>query len=297
MTESTDIPAVIGRLATRVILTASLLTVPFAQADSTRAKCGFSGSADRHPATTSTCMFSQRQGYISVRMAGGQDVELSPTGDQPGNYRDQDGRAVYRQSGLGDRGQLFKLPDSYLYVIWDPIRYDCPAADLATPGKCLLGYGTIRFDVYATTGSSLNQLRIQPDGLAGSNSELTEELDGSAYRAEVADLDANGWPELYVYASSAGSGSYGSLVAYAVNNGKSLTPIYLPPLEHSQEAMAGYMGHDEFAVVENRLVRRFPVYLEGDTNAQPSGGTRQLQYRLEAGEAGWVLQLDRVVDY
>jgi hypothetical protein len=57
------------------------------------------------------------------------------------------------------------------------------------------------------------------------------------------------------------------------------------------------MGHDEFAVVENRLVRRFPVYLAGDTNAEPSGGTRQIQYRLDAGEAGWILAVDRVVEY
>ncbi len=50
-------------------------------------------------------------------------------------------------------------------------------------------------------------------------------------------------------------------------------------------------------MVESRLVRRFPVYLPGDTNAQPSGGTRQVSYRLEAGEAGWVLVQDRVDDF
>ena len=57
------------------------------------------------------------------------------------------------------------------------------------------------------------------------------------------------------------------------------------------------MGHDEFSIVESSLVRRFPIYLKGDTNASPSGGTRQLQYKLLAGEAGWILQLDRVVEY
>jgi hypothetical protein len=113
----------------------------------------------------------------------------------------------------------------------------------------------------------------------------------------LADLDGDSWPEIYVYVSSAGSGSYGSLVAYAVNNGKSISPIYLPPLEQTEEALPGYMGHDEFAVVENRLVRRFPVYNDGDTNANPTGGTRQVQYRLIKGEAGWVLRPDRLVDY
>ena len=57
------------------------------------------------------------------------------------------------------------------------------------------------------------------------------------------------------------------------------------------------MGYDEFSVVELTLLRRFPIYLEGDTNASSSGSTRQLQYKLVAGEAGWILQLDRVVEY
>ena len=56
------------------------------------------------------------------------------------------------------------------------------------------------------------------------------------------------------------------------------------------------MGHDEFAVGEGTLVGRFPVYREGDKNAEPTGGTRQLQYKLEAGEAGWALRKDGVVD-
>lgn len=172
----------------------------------------------------------------------------------------------------------------------------CTGEQLATPAGCELDYGDIRFALQAGAGGSINQLRIKPSGLAVDNSEINTELDGTAYRAELADLDSNGWPELYVYISSAGSGSYGSLAAYAVNNGKSITPIYLPPLEQSPEAIEGYMGHDQFAVVENRLQRNFPIYRKGDSNAAPTGGTRQLQYRLEPGEAGWALKLERAVD-
>ena len=57
------------------------------------------------------------------------------------------------------------------------------------------------------------------------------------------------------------------------------------------------MGHDDFAVVEGTLVRRFPVYKDGGSNAAPSGGVRQLQYKLKPGEANWQLKLDRVVEY
>ena len=82
-----------------------------------------------------------------------------------------------------------------------------------------------------------------------------------------------------------------------MNNGKSMTPIYLPPITDDAKASKGYMGHDEFAVLENVLGRRFPVYKAGDMNTEPSGNIRQLQYKLVAGEAGWVLRLTDVNEY
>jgi hypothetical protein len=173
----------------------------------------------------------------------------------------------------------------------------CAGGELTEPAHCILGWEHLRFDLQATSAGSLNQLRLSPGGLQVDNRAVVEELDGTAYRAELADLDRNGWPEVYVFASSAGSGSYGSLVAYAVNNGRSISPIYLPPIEQSPGAHEGYMGHDEFAVAGNRLVRRFPVYRQGDTNAAPGGGARELRYRLAAGEAGWILVLDQVLEY
>ena len=173
----------------------------------------------------------------------------------------------------------------------------CDTKELSQPTGCALAYGELSFNVSASNSGSINQLTIQSSGLELGNPALISEIDGSAYKSELADLDGNGWPELYIYVSSAGSGSYGSLVAYAVNGGKSISPIFLADLADNPEAVKGYMGHDEFAVVENGLVRRYPVYEANDVNADPTGGTRQLQYKLQPGEAGWQLQLDRVLDY
>lgn len=155
----------------------------------------------------------------------------------------------------------------------------------------------VTFRVRCDNASSLNQLTIVPAGLEIDNQPRTQEVDGRVVGAEVGDLDVDGSPEVYVYVQSAGSGSYGSLVAYNVNKRKSLSAISLPPVTENEKAGKGYMGHDEFTVIENRLVQRFPIYLDGDTNAKPTGGTRQLQYKLVAGEAGWRLVVDRVVEY
>ena len=155
----------------------------------------------------------------------------------------------------------------------------------------------VTFNVQCSNDSSINQLSIVASGLEGDQTPISQDVDGTVVGAEVGDLNVDGSPEVYVYVRSAGSGSYGSLVAYAVNNRKSLSAIYLPPVTADEKAAKGYLGHDEFTVIENRLVQRFPIYLDGDPNAKPTGGTRQLQYKLVAGEAGWRLAVDRVVEY
>ena len=149
----------------------------------------------------------------------------------------------------------------------------------------------ITFHVQATNKGSLNQLTITPSGLEIVNDVIKQEIDGSVTGAEVADINADGSPEIYVYITSAGSGSYGSLVAYSANNKKSLSEIYLAPLEDDKKNSVGYMGHDEFTIIENSFARRFPIYNEGDANCCPKGGTRQLQYKLVPGEATWQLKL------
>jgi hypothetical protein len=44
----------------------------------------------------------------------------------------------------------------------------------------------------------------------------------------------------------------------------------------------------------DRLVQRFPIYRDDDENAAP---TREVHYRLDASEAGWLLRVDRIVEF
>lgn len=155
----------------------------------------------------------------------------------------------------------------------------------------------IQFHVLSKTAGSVNNLRIVPTGLEIDNSPVEREIMGRVTGAEIADLNGDGSPEIYVYITGAGSGSYGELVAYAANNRKSLSEIYLPPLMDDKTNSKGYMGHDQFAVVEMTLARRFPVYKDGDSNVNPTGGTRQIHYKLAPGEAGWILRLDQVTEF
>lgn len=280
-----------------------------ARADTVDARCDIYRKGSDKAAAVLACSFSQRQGYVHIRRSDGVDIDLRPVGDNPGRYVDAQGRPAYRQSGLGRRGQIYRLADESVYVYWDtaglpgkpaaaaPATVLPPGAAPQVPlvwSQRLLGVG---FQLHSANDSSVNRLRIVPSGLTVDHTPIEREVDSQVVGAELADLNADGSPELYVYLRSAGSGSYGSLLAYSANRRRSLSEIALPVLADTPRADKGYMGHDKFAVVENRLVRRFPVYKDGDSNAAPSGGVRQLQYKLVPGEATWQLVVDRVVEY
>jgi hypothetical protein len=171
-------------------------------------------------------------------------------------------------------------------------------AEAASPGfKQELELQGIRFVIEATNEGSMNNLTITPSGLSEVNDVISREIDGSVTNAELGDINADGSPEIYVWVNSAGSGSYATPIGYSANNNKSLSEIYFPPISEDAVNSKGYMGHDEFAVVEGAVAQRFPIYKDGDTNAQPSGKMRQLQYKLTAGEAGWVMKVDRIEEF
>lgn len=155
----------------------------------------------------------------------------------------------------------------------------------------------VHFVVQASNNGSMNTLTITPSGLTEVNDVINREIDGTVTNAEVADINADMSPEIYVWVNSAGSGSYATPIAYSANKKKSLSEISFPPISDDPVNSKGYMGHDEFAVVEGVIVQRFPLYGEGDSNAKPSGKTRQLQYKLTQGEAGWLMKLDKVTEY
>jgi hypothetical protein len=109
----------------------------------------------------------------------------------------------------------------------------------------------------------------------------------------VADVDGNGFDEIYIITTSAGSGSYGSVMGFASNRDKSLSMIHFPEIEAGDVNFKGYMGHDTFKIEGQKLVRIFPIYNQGDPNNQPTGGTRKLVYGLYPGEGMWQLRVEK----
>jgi hypothetical protein len=101
-------------------------------ADSADARCDFYAKGSDHSNKTVSCTFSQRQGWITLYTdEAGYDLE--PVGDAPGSYKDKLGRPVYRESGLGDQGQIFRFEDKSIYVYWDTSALDRTTADEDNP--------------------------------------------------------------------------------------------------------------------------------------------------------------------
>jgi len=115
----------------------SVLWIMPAAADSTQARCNVYARGEDHTDKMMPCTFSQRQGHVTIAREDGVTHDLMPVGDAPGNFQDQNGAAVYRQSGLGDQGLIFRFPDESVFVYWstaglDPSEPDNPTAPFST---------------------------------------------------------------------------------------------------------------------------------------------------------------------
>lgn len=109
-------------LMTAIAIAAFGITVP-AQADTVDARCDVYPKGEDRAKSSGLCTFSQRQGAVGIQLQNGKRYDLTPAGSQPGNYKDQNSQAAYRQSGLGDRGQIYRLTSESIFVYWDTAPY------------------------------------------------------------------------------------------------------------------------------------------------------------------------------
>lgn len=154
-----------------------------------------------------------------------------------------------------------------------------------------LASGKYSFDIQQAG----DMLRIVPSGLEIDNTPVTQNIMGCTVTGmEIADLNADSYPEVLIFLTSDGSGSYGSILGYSANAGKSISQIHIPEL--SGKAAEGYMGHDSLTIENNTLYRIFPIYKKTDSNANPTGGTRKLSYKLINGESSRILEIATISD-
>lgn len=144
------------------------------------------------------------------------------------------------------------------------------------------------------TSASLSTIRITSRGLKEAETDVAIADADPIKDVFLADINNDGFEELYIITEVAGSGGYANIIGLASNNDKSTSSITVPELTEADmkagSLFDGYQGHDKVYIENKQLVREFPVYKAGDNNAKPTGGDRKVVYSLEKGEATWLLK-------
>ena len=150
-------------------------------------------------------------------------------------------------------------------------------------------YDTLKFRVTAAAGGK--EFTVTPSGLSASNEPITSTMTGRVVKVFADDLDGDNSPEVAVITES-GADQRRQAHLFSTYGRKSVGMVNVPELE-DEKLLTVYAGGDEFAIVENTFVRRFPLYQD----VRKTGKTRQLQFKLKPGEAMKQLKLDRSVEY
>jgi hypothetical protein len=130
-----------------------------------------------------------------------------------------------------------------------------------------------------------NELTISPIGFDSEARKLNFMIRGRVARAEIDDLNSDGFPDLVLYIYS-DSNAVGTVYAFLSEGNKSVTPCALPDIMLNGKVNKGYKGHDQFSLMESYLQQKFPIYKTGDDKDKPTGGTRVILYQLTRNEEG-----------
>jgi hypothetical protein len=138
----------------------------------------------------------------------------------------------------------------------------------------------VRRQVNGSQESYNNLLKIRL-GDSAFEAQLADEY-SRAEKSWLTDLDHDGNLEIAVTVRSEGSGGYATLLLFEITGGS--VHEYRVPEALPQEVQQVYMGHDLFEIEpgsagqEGFIERKFPLYLPGEPNCCPSGGTGIRRY-------------------
>ena len=140
-------------------------------------------------------------------------------------------------------------------------------------------------------GASLAMVKVETRSFAEVNGMVDLGEMDPVEKVFLADLNRDGFEELYLVTRSAGSGSYAAVHGIASNKDKSATAIHVPELTEKDfqkgAFFAGFGGHNVIELEAGCLVNSFPVF---DDHYRRTGATRKVFYALVAGEAAWILK-------
>jgi hypothetical protein len=125
-----------------------------------------------------------------------------------------------------------------------------------------------------------NILDIRPVGFDNEAKPLEFMIRGRVAKAEIDDLNGDGYPDLVLYIYSDSSAVFGTVYVFVSKANKSMIGCFLPDPIMDGKINEGYKGHEKFSLMEGYLLEKFPIYKAGDDKDNPSGGPRVILYQL-----------------
>lgn len=96
------------------------LSLP-ARADTNYARCDYYPRGEDRAEASMSCVFSQRQGFVTIQGEDGRRHEFAPDPNRPLEFRDRQGRRVYLETDTGLEGiaAIYRTETQSIYVYWD----------------------------------------------------------------------------------------------------------------------------------------------------------------------------------
>ena len=144
----------------------------------------------------------------------------------------------------------------------------------------------VRFQLSSPNMPEENTLVVTASGFETRNDTFQIAVAGLVTDAQLADLDKDGYPEVYAFARSTGSDSTAYVYGFSSFRNRSYGPVGVSELAAQKEMAEGFNGHDRFFFKDGVLMRSFPIYQAG----KPTGQWRVITYSLRQGEASFILE-------
>ncbi len=113
-------------IAAAVLMAGGFAFTQVASADSTAATCEFYSHGDKKKDRSGPCSFSQRQGYVDIRLSNGKTFNLTP-GNKPDHFKVQEDHKVVREQGNGG-SQVHKWDEKKIVVSFNTSATATPAS-------------------------------------------------------------------------------------------------------------------------------------------------------------------------
>ncbi|WP_198949775.1 hypothetical protein [Synechococcus sp. 1G10] len=110
-------------LAATLLSFAAVAVASPALADTVNARCDVFPAGDDKATSSGLCSFSQRQGFVTIQLKGGQTIELKPNESTPNAFFDAKGEPAKREILEANRGQVYRLDTQSIFVFWDTAPY------------------------------------------------------------------------------------------------------------------------------------------------------------------------------